>query len=201
MDDRRRAWSRRSTRSSSSTAGTAASWRSTSPRPARSSATLGDRDPARRDDQLPDARGHRAPPAADRQLRPRRPGLPLARPVDRPAADPDDPRPDVPLGRDQPRDARREQAEGPRGRPPRDPRLGQEPGRRDRLHRQRPDPAVQPARATSTRCPTCSATACWPGSSTTIPNLQLAAGPQHRHPGRDARPGRARPGDRVGRHA
>ena len=42
---------------------------------------------------------HRAPPGADRQLRPRRPGLPLARPVDRPAADPDGPRPDLPLGR------------------------------------------------------------------------------------------------------
>ena len=33
------------------------------------------------------------------------------------------------------------------------------------------------------------------------PNLQLAAGPQHRHPGREPRPGRARAGDRVGRHA
>ena len=47
-------------------------------------------------------------------LRARRPGLSLARAIDRPAADPDDPRPHFPLGRIRPRDASGDQAEGPR---------------------------------------------------------------------------------------
>ena len=111
----------------------------------------------------------------DRQLRPRRASLPLARAVDRPAADPDDPRPDVPLGRGQPRDARREQAEGPRRRPPRDPRVGQESGRGDRLHRQRADPAIQPARPLLRGAQPAPQRRARPDARSSIPNLKLAA--------------------------
>ncbi len=157
----------------------------------------GRRHPPRRDDQLPDARRHRAPPAGHRQLRARRPGLPVARPVDRPAPDPDDPRPDLPLGRDQPRDARREQAEGPRGRPARDPRMGPGPGGRVRLHRQRPDPAVQPARPLLRGPEPAPQRRARPAPGR-LPPAELAAGPQHRHPGREHRAGRPGLGDRVG---
>ena len=52
-----------------------------------------------------------------------------------------------PLGRGFAAGPRREQAKGPRRRPPSDPRLGTIEGRRRRLHRQRPRPAVQPAGA------------------------------------------------------
>ena len=66
LDDRRRGGQGGQPVRRCSPASTAASWRSTWPRPGRSSSALGRRDPARRDDQLPDARRHRAPPRRDR---------------------------------------------------------------------------------------------------------------------------------------
>ncbi len=123
-------------------------------------------DPAHRHDELPDPRGHRAPPFAVRQLRPRRPGDPLARSVDRPASGPDDPQPDVPLGGDRPRAARREQAEGPRGQPPGDPRLVPLEGRRAPTTPTTCRSSGSTRRDTSTRCRPCCATASSPACST-----------------------------------
>ncbi len=201
LDDRRRAWSRRSTRSSCSTAGTAASSRSTWPRPRKVQTALGVAIPHVVTTSYLTHAAIEHHLRGDRQLRPRRPGLPLARPVDRPAADPDDPRPDLPLGRGE--RTRRSTRTSRRSARPAAARSSTGPGRRARGPTTpttcRSSGSTRPA--TSTRCPTCSATACSPGCSTSIPDLQLAAGPQHRHPRREPRPGRPRPGDRVGADA
>ena len=124
-------------------------------------AGAGHRDPAHRHDQLSDPCRHRTAPRADRQLRPRRPGVPVARAIDRPAAGADDQGPDLPLGGGHPRDARREQAEGPRSGPPRDPRVGQEPGRGQRTTPTTCRSSGSTPQATSMSCQTCSATGCW----------------------------------------
>ena len=122
------------------------------------------------------------------------------RPVDRPAADPDDPRPDVPLGRGEPRDARRQQAKGTRRRPPRDPRLGQEPGRGSRLHRQPADPAVQSARPLSRGAQPAAQRRAGQALDA-YPNLQWLLVHNIDTLGAFLEPGGARAGDRQGGHA
>ncbi len=131
----------------------------------------GDRHPARRDDQLPDPLGHRTSSARDRKLRPRRPGLPVARPVDRSAPDPDDPRSDASSGKRRvtrrsmrtsrksarPADAQSSNGRRASGRVPTTPTMSRSSG------------STRPA--TSTRSRTCSATACWPSSWINIPDL------------------------------
>ncbi len=157
---------------------------------------LRDEDSPRRHDELPDPRGHRAPPEPDQKLWARRTRRPVSWPVDRPEARPDGPRPDVPVGGAGPRDPRREQAEGPRGLPPRDPRLGPFPRRGARLHRQRPDPALQPSRP-FLRGPDPPAQRRPRATDRRAPELEIPPGPQHRHPRREPRPRRLRSRDRV----
>ena len=156
---------------------------------------LGRPHPPYRHHELPHPPGHRAPPGEHGELRARRPGPPLARPVDRPAADPDGPRPVVPLGGVDPRDARREQAEGSRGRSPRDPRMGASRRAKGPTTPTTSPPSGSIRRATSTRSPTCCATGCSPDPRR-APEPEMADGPQHRHPGGDGRSRRARPGRR-----
>ena len=87
------------------------------------------------------------------------PVLPVAGAVDRPAADPDGARPDVPLGGRGARGPRRQQAEGPRRRPPGDPRMGPVPRARGPTTPTTSRSSGSTRPATSTRSPTCSATA------------------------------------------
>ena len=83
--------------------------------------------------------------------------------IGRPAHDPDGARPALRLGGDAAADARRAAAESARQPAPRADQLGAQRRRRQRLHRQ--SAAAMPAsgRPLVSRCPTCSATACWRG--------------------------------------
>ena len=177
----------------SSAAGTAASSKSTWPRAGASAAQCGaplphvvttsylTHEPI---EQL--SRGRRATTATPARCC-SRPGA-----VDRPAPGPDGARPALRLGGDAAADARRAGAEGAR-----------EPARRaDRLGRSRRAKApTTPTTcrcsactrsATGSRCRTCCATACCARLLAERPQLQLPAGPQHRHARRRPRPGAAR---------
>ena len=68
-----------------------------------------------------------------------------------------------------------------------------EPGRRVRLHRQPADPAVQPAGPLLRGAQPAAQRSAGPAARR-LSRSQVADGPQHRHPGRDPRPGHARPG-------
>ena len=120
-------------------------------------------DPPRRDHELPDAFGHRATPLAIGPLRPRRPGLPLARPVDRPAPRPHGPRPNASSGRKGP--TRRSTRTSRRSATPADARSWNGRGRRGRAPTTwttSPSSDSTPP-GTSTRSRTCSATGSSPG--------------------------------------
>ena len=159
-------------------------------------------DPARRHDQLPDARAdRRATSPRDGNYGYDGPVLPLAGPVDRPAAGPDGARPALRLGGDAPADARRAEAEGPRQPARRADRLGA--GGRARASDYTDNVPLQCLHPAGHwyEVPNLLRNGVLAGLLAERPQLKYLLRPQHRHARRGPRPGAARPAHRAGRGA